>query len=452
MADDRLDSTALLTDWLAQGCKPPSAWRIGTEHEKIGFDKTSLAPLPYDGAGGIKAMLEGLQQFGWQGNFENGQIIGLTRPPKQGGGSVTLEPGGQLELSGAPLETIHQTCREVNTHLQEVRQIGDGLNQGYMGIGFSPLWELADAAQMPKGRYDLMRRYMPSTGRYGLDMMYLSATVQVNLDFASEADMVEKMRIGLALQPLATALFANSPFRAGQPTGNLSERSFAWTDLDPARTGILPFVFEENFGFERYVEYALDVPMYFIIRDGQYIDALGMSFRDFMHGACPALMGEKPTARDWENHLGTLFPEARLKRFIEMRGADSGADGRLCALPALWVGLLYDAPTQKKAVAMISDWTQEERDYLRTHAPVTGLHTPFRDGTMQNLARDMLALADAGLKARGKLDDDGKDESQFLQPLHEVAETGRTPAEILLEKYHGAWGGDMRPLFDALSL
>ncbi len=444
-----------LKSWMADGCKPQAQWRIGTEHEKFGFAKDTLVPLPYDGPSGIRAMLEGLMQYGWQGKYEGDTLVALIRPDDSGGGSVTLEPGGQLELSGAPLQNIHQTCAEVRTHLQEVCAVAEKLGQSYMGIGFSPHWGLADAPQMPKGRYLLMNDYMPTRGARGLEMMYLSATVQVNLDFSSEADMVEKLRIALALQPVATALFANSPFKDGRPTGNLSERSLVWLDTDPDRTGMLPFVFEDGFGFEQYVDYALDVPMYFVIRDGRYINALGMRFRDFMAGKLPALMGEKPTPKDWENHLTTLFPEARVKQFIEMRGGDSGSRKSLCALPAFWVGLLYDPATQKEAAALIADWTREERDTLRQQAPVTGLKTPFRGATVRDVARQVLALADQGLRARNLPDETGdeagKDETQYLDYLQYIVDSGTSPAEDLLAKYHGVWQGDVRHAFSELA-
>ena len=442
-----LESKADLIDWMAAGCKPVQDWRIGTEHEKFGYHTNSLKPLAYDGPDGIRAMLEGLMAYGWQGKYEGETLVALSRPPEAGGGSVTLEPGGQLELSGAPLETIHQTCQEVNGHLKEVQAVAEKLGQSYMGIGFSPQWGLPDAPQMPKGRYRLMTDYMPKQGNRGLEMMYLSATVQVNLDFGSEADMVEKLKISLALQPLATALFANSPFKDGQPTGHLSERSLVWLDTDPARTGMLPFVFEDGFGFEQYVDYALDVPMYFIVRDGHFINALGMSFRDFMRGALPALPGEKPTPQDWEDHLTTLFPEARVKRFIEMRGADSGPWRSLCALPAFWVGLLYDADTQSRVMALVQDWSVAEMQTLRRQAPVTGLATPFRGGTLHDVAVDVLALADNGLQARGKSDGAGADERIFLRPLREIVESGKSPAENLLAQYHDDWDRDIRQIF-----
>lgn len=452
MADHSpIEHKSQLVEWMMTGCKPGSDWRIGTEHEKFGFHSDTLAPLEYEGDFGIRAMLEGLQAFDWQPVYEGDKVIALTRPPEQGGGSVTLEPGGQLELSGAPLETIHQTCAEVNRHLKEVQSVAEKLGQGYLGVGFSPLWGLEDAPRMPKGRYRLMREYMPKQGQRGLDMMFLSSTVQVNLDFGSEADMVEKLRIGLALQPLATALFANSPFKENAITGNLSERSVTWLTLDPKRTGMLPLAFQQGFGFEDYVEYALDVPMYFIVRDGGFINALGMSFRDFLKGELPALPGELPTEKDWEDHLTTLFPEARVKRFIEMRGADSGPWNRICALPAFWVGLLYDADTQKKAYQLIADWTEAERDAMRAAAPVTGLATPFRGGTLRDLAEQVLELAEAGLRARNKSDGAGGDETIFLRPLKDVVATGKTPAEILVEKYETDWGRDVRPIFTELA-
>lgn len=440
-----------LKDWMAAGCKPREAWRIGTEHEKFGYRNADLSPLPYDGADGIHAMLSGLMQFGWQGKFEGDTLVGLVRSEEAGGGSVTLEPAGQLELSGAPLENIHQTCAEVSRHLKEVQAVAEKLGQSYMGIGYSPLWGLDEAPQMPKGRYQLMNQYMPKQGGRGLEMMYLTSTVQVNLDFGSEADMVEKLRIALALQPLATGLFANSPFKNGQPTGHVSERSLIWLDTDGARTGMLPQAFEEGFGFEQYVDYALDVPMYFVMRDGKFIDALGMSFRDFMAGNLPALPGEKPTASDWEDHLTTLFPEARVKRFIEMRGADSGPWSSLCALPALWVGLLYDASTQTQVADLIANWTQAERDQLRVQSPLLGLQTPFRSGTLLDVAREVLQLAEQGLKNRARSDGAGGDETQFLAYLQKVVADGQSPAEALVKKFHEEWNGDVREAYKDLA-
>ncbi len=447
-----LENAQDLKDWMVAGCKPREAWRIGTEHEKFGYRKADLTPLPYDGPDGIKAMLEGLMAYGWDGKYEGDTLVGLARSAAAGGGSVTLEPAGQLELSGAPLENIHQTCAEIGAHMKEVHAVAEKLGQAYFGIGYTPFWNFDSAPRMPKGRYRLMTDYMPKQGGRGVEMMYLTATVQVNLDFGSEADMVEKLRIALALQPLATALFANSPFIDGKPTGHMSERSLVWTDTDPKRTGMLPFAFDEGFGFEQYVDYALDVPMYFVVRNGEFINTLGMNFRDFLNGELAALPGEKPTAQDWENHLTVLFPEARVKRFIEMRGADSGPWSSLCALPAFWVGLLYDADTQSRLAAYIADWTQEERAALRAAAPLTGLETPFRGGTLLDMARDILPMAKQGLENRRYTDGTGNDERLFLDYLERIVADGKSNAQRLLDSYHNEWGGDINKAYAALTL
>jgi len=363
------------------------------------------------------------------------------------GGSVTLEPGGQFELSGAPVKTLHETCSEVHEHLDQVRTVAEPLGVGMLGMGFQPKWRREEIPWMPKGRYRIMSAYMPKKGRLGLDMMLRTCTIQVNLDFASEADMVRKFRVGLALQPLVTALFANSPFTDGEPNGFSSYRSHIWTDTDPDRCGILPFVFENGMGFERYVEHVLDVPMYFVYRTGEYIDASGQSFRDFLDGKLPALPGEVPTITDWDDHLTTLFPEVRLKRFLEMRGADGGPWRSLCALPALWVGILYHQATLDAAWDWVKDWTIEEHAHLRAEVPRTGLQTRFRSGTVQTLAQEMLALSAAGLKGRAEEDWSGQDERQFLTALGAIAESGRTPAEDKLALFHSRWEGRVDPIF-----
>ena len=431
-----ITSKRQLVDYLAAGSKARQDWRIGTEHEKFGFTWDDLRPLPYDGPRGIRALLEGLaRDFGWTPISENAGPIALSKEHC----NITLEPGGQFELSGAPLETIHQTCGEVHRHLSEVKHVAEPLGIGMLGMGFTPRWRREDIPWMPKDRYKIMRDYMPKKGSLGLDMMLRTCTVQVNLDFENEADMVEKFRVSLALQPVATALFANSPFTEGKPNGFLSYRSHVWTDTDPDRCGILPFVFEPGMGFERYVDHVLDVPMYFVYRDGRYIDCAGQSFRDFMAGRLPALPGELPTTSDWQDHLTTLFPEVRLKRFLEMRGADGGPWWRLCALPALWVGLLYDKDAQSAAWELVQDWTHEEHDLLRAEVPRRALQAPFRGGTVQDLARRVLAIADAGLKRRAKDLMYVADESHFLAPLLEIAESGQTPAERTLEAFHTRW-------------
>jgi glutamate--cysteine ligase len=382
---------------LSDGCKPREKWRIGTEHEKFGFDLKTLAPLPYEGKPGVRAMLEGLQRFGWEPINEGPNIIGL----KQGGAAISLEPGGQLELSGAPLRSLHETCTETNEHLEQVKTIATEIGAGYLGLGFHPSARIEDVPVMPKGRYGIMKRYMPRVGGLGLEMMFRTCTIQVNLDFSSEADMVKKFRVGLALQPIATAMFAASPLREGKPNGFLSYRSHIWTDVDNDRSGMLPWVFEDGMSFERYVDYALDVPMYFVYRDGKYHDVAGKSFRDFMARKLPGLEHVEPTMADWADHLTTIFPEVRLKKFLEMRGADGGLWRRICALPALWVGIYYDQSSLDAAWDMVKDWTAEERSAMREAVPKLGLKTPFRNTTVQALARHMLTISKAGLRLRG---------------------------------------------------
>ena len=441
-----VESKADLVAYLEAGCKPRDAWRIGTEHEKFGYCRDTLRPLPYDGPRSIRAMLEGMRdRFGWQPVFEGDHIIGLEKD----GANISLEPGGQFELSGAPLENIHQTCDEVNQHLREVQEVADTIGVGFIGLGAAPIWRHADMPMMPKGRYRLMTGYMDRVGTHGTQMMYRTCTVQVNLDFGAEADMVQKLRVALALQPVATALFANSPFFEGVPNGHKSWRARIWRDLDPARTGMLPFVFEDGFGFERWVDYALDVPMYFVYRGGRYVDALGQSFRDFLDGRLPALPGERPTLSDWADHLTTIFPEARLKRFIEMRGADGGPWRRLCALPALWVGLTYDQGALDAAWDLARDWDAETREGLRIAASVEGLQAEVGGVRMHDLAREVVAIAEAGLKARAREGAGGllPDETHFLNALKESLESGQTPADELLERYHGDWQGDLTRIY-----
>ncbi len=433
-----------LVEYLESGCKPREAWRIGTEHEKFGYTLDDLRPLPYGGERGVKAMLEGLVELGWHPIFEGDNVIALSDAT---GAAISLEPGGQLELSGAQLETVHETCAEVGRHLHQVKQVAGRLGIGFLGVGFQPKWGRDDISWMPKGRYAIMRRYMPEVGGKGLDMMLRTCTVQVNLDFASEADMVKKLRVSLALQPVATALFASSPFKDGKPTGMLSARADVWTDTDPNRTGTLPFAFEDGMGFERYVDWMLDVPMYFVYRDGKYIDAAGQSFRDFMAGRLPALPGQVPNMGDWVDHLSTAFPEVRLKKYLEMRGADGGPWCRLCALPALWTGLLYDDGALDGAWQLVKDWTPDERETLRRDVNRQGLAATIRGRTMRNLALDVLDLAAGGLKRRRRLSPFGRDEVIFLDTLQATAVSGRTPAEEMLDAYHGRWGGSVDPVF-----
>ena len=439
-----------LAEYISSGEKPREDWRIGTEHEKFGYRKSDLKPLPYDGPASIKAMLEGIgQRFGWDPVLEGGNIIGL----QKNGANVSLEPGGQLELSGAPVETIHQTCDEVNAHLAEVKSVADDMGAGFIGLGAAPIWHQDEMPMMPKGRYRLMTDYMDSVGTLGKQMMYRTCTVQVNLDFASEADMVQKLRVALALQPVATALFANSPFLDGKPNGMKSWRAHIWQNLDEARTGMLPFVFQDGFGYEAWVNYVLDVPMYFVYRDGKYINALGQSFRDFLKGQLPALPGEVPTLSDWADHMTTVFPEARVKKFIEMRGADGGPWRRLCALPALWVGLIYDQSALDAATDLIKGWTAEQREGLRRAAGKDALQGEYDGLKLHDIAREVLDIAEAGLKARAKPGAGGlvPDETHFLNALKESVATGRVPADELLAKYHGEWQGDLGKIYSEYS-
>jgi len=441
----QVESRSELVEYLESGCKPESNWKLGTEHEKFGYTLDDLAPLPYEGERSIHAILTGLaEHYAWQPVMEAGLPIALLDDT---GASITLEPGGQLELSGALLDNIHQTCTEVNTHLRQVRSVSEPLGIAFLGMGFQPRSRREDMQWMPKARYRIMRKYMQKVGTMGLDMMTRTCTVQVNLDFGSEADMVHKFRTALALQPIATALFANSPFTDGKPNGYVSYRSRVWEDTDPDRTGMLPFVFEAGMGFERYTDYMLDVPMYFVYRDGEYIDAAGQSFRDFLVGKLPALPGEYPTLKDWEDHLTTAFPEVRLKRYLEMRGADGGPWGRLCALPALWAGLLYHQPSLDAAWDIAGGWSMEERIRLRSEVPRLGLSAEVRGRSVQDIAKELIDLAGQGLTARARLNAAGDNETGFLAPLQEVADTGVTPAERKLALYHGAWNGSVDPAF-----
>jgi glutamate--cysteine ligase len=440
---DQITDKRQLVAYLEAGSKPAADWRIGTEHEKFVYRTDDLTPAPYDGPRGIGKLLDGMRRFGWEPVEEAGHVIALSK----GACAITLEPGGQFELSGAPLHTIHQTCDEVHEHLDQVKAVNAELGLAMAGLGFQPKWRRDEIPWMPKGRYKIMRAYMPKKGKLGLDMMLRTCTVQVNLDFASEADMVKKFRVSLALQPIATALFANSPLTEGKPNGFLSYRSHIWTDTDPDRCGVLPFVFEPGMGFERYVDYLLDVPMYFVYRNGSYLDAAGQSFRDFLKGRLPALPGEVPDMGDWIDHLTTVFPEVRLKRFLEMRGADGGPWRRLCALPALWVGLLYDQGALDAAWDLVKDWTPADHVALRLAVPRTALKTNFRGRSLQELAKRVVDIARAGLQARGCKDRWGENESHFIDTLTRIADSGLTPAEELLESYDKRWNRSVDPVF-----
>lgn len=452
MARDVVDETPIenkneLVDWIAEGCKPESVFRIGTEHEKFGYRLGTNRPIPYGGPDGIEALLRAMEKLlDWEAITDDGRIIGLTA--KSGGGAISIEPGGQFELSGAPLKSVHETCREANSHLTHVQQCAKPLGIGFLGIGASPIWSFDETPKMPKSRYEIMSNYMPKVGTRGLDMMHRTCTIQVNLDFSSEADMIKKMRVSLALQPLATAMFASSPFLDNKPTGRISERSEIWKDTDNNRAGMLPFTFDKGFGFESYVDYALDVPMYFLKRGDTYHDVTGVTFRKFLDGELKdRVPNGYPMMGDWVNHVGTIFPEVRLKRFLEMRGADGGPWRGICALPAFWVGLLYDHQSLDSAYEMISDWTVEEMQTLRDDVPVQGLNAKFKGGDVLEMSKEVVALSRAGLFRREVLSDTGLDETHYLEPIQEVLATGKTFADKMLDKYHNEWNGDLSNVF-----
>lgn len=437
-----------LISYVASGCKPTTEWVIGTEHEKFGYNLSDYRPLPYDGPSGIQAMLEGLRRFDWLPKYEDSNIIALT---KEDGSSISLEPGGQFELSGAPLPNLHRVCDEVHTHLDQVGDVAKELGVGFLGVGFQPKWARTDIDWMPKGRYEIMKKYMPTKGDLGLDMMKRTCTVQVNLDYSSETDMVRKLRVALALQPVSVALFANSPFLEGKPSGYLSYRSHVWTRTDPDRCGLLPFAFEEGMGFERYVDYALDVPMYFIVREGRYIDVAGCSFRDFLDGNLPGFAGFRPTLQDWEDHMTTIFPEVRLKQYMEVRGADGGPWGRLCALPAFWVGILYDEIALSEAEDLCQKWSYDEIAEAHVNVAREGFSANLAGRSILEIAGTILNISEGGLERRGVAGNFDSDERCYLSALHELVKLGRTPAEELLQAYEARWNKNIDPLFNEYS-
>jgi glutamate--cysteine ligase len=453
MARDTTDQTPIasigeLTDYLAEGCRPESDFRIGTEHEKFAFFIEGHGPVPYSGKASISSLLNGMKEkLGWDAIIDGDHIIGLAEP--HGNGAISIEPGGQFELSGAPLENLHETCKESNLHLSTLRSIAEPLGIRFLGLGGSPKWTFDETPRMPKSRYEIMTRYMPKVGSHGLDMMYRTATIQVNLDFASEEDMRRKMQVSLKLQSIATALFAASPFTDGKPNGYLSWRGEIWRDTDNARAGLLPFAFKPEFGFKDYVEWAIDAPMYFVVRDGKYHDCTHVTFRQFMNGALKGEIDDwQPNMGDWANHLSTLFPDVRLKRFLEMRGADGGPWRRICALPALWVGLLYDAQALDAAEALTRDWSYDEVNALRDAVPKQALSAEFRGMRLIDVAREVVQISRNGLKNRARINSDGYDESIFLGPVEEVLARQSTLAEDMLAQYTGRWQGDIDEAFE----
>ncbi|HUH77133.1 MAG TPA: glutamate--cysteine ligase [Devosia sp.] len=441
-----IESRADLIEAMSRGSKPASEWRIGTEHEKHVFHTDPLRPVAYEGPNGIRALLDGVaKETGWEPFYDGDNPIGLRNKAVAGG--ISLEPGGQFELSGAPQDDLHGTASEMAEHMAISKKVAAPLDIHFLGLGVTPLWSVDEICPMPKSRYGIMKPYMEQVGTLGTSMMFRSATIQTNLDFADEADMVRKLRVSVALQPVATALFANSPFVDRRDSGFLSFRSHIWLNTDDDRTGMLPFAFDEGFGFEQYADYALDVPMYFVIRNDQYVNVAGESFRAFLRGELPQLPGEKPTIKDWEDHLSTIFPEVRLKQFLEMRGADMGDEASVTALSAFWTGLLYDETSLEAAYEMIKPWTREQRESQRREVPRLGLMTPHDRSNLYDIAAQAVGIAEAGLVRRDRRNEQGKDETIYLAPLEETIRLAKSPADRWLEKFHGEWDGDLTRIF-----
>jgi glutamate--cysteine ligase len=415
-----------------EACKPRSEWRIGPEMEKFGLIEATRRPLPYLGDKSVLRVLEYLaQNHGWvaEREHEGGPIIALMR----GGASITLEPGAQLELSGDKAENIHQVCAELRAHLREIDPVSKTMGVRWLGVGFHPLARREDFEWVPKQRYGVMREYLPTRGGHALDMMLRTCTVQVNLDYASEADAMRKMRVALALAPATTAMFANSPWKEGRPHGGVTYRGRVWLDVDPDRTGLCPALWKRGSRFEDYVEWALDVPMFLIKRGGHAIANTGQPFRSFLKSG---FEGHSATMEDWKTHLNTIFPEVRLKKTIEVRGADVQSTDLACALPALWTGILYDDRALAEAEALVEGWTHDEVADLRTRAWRDGLRATFRGGSLIGIAQRMVAIADGGLERRGVVDAScGKDERVHLARLRKLVGEGRCPADALLDRF-----------------
>ncbi|HBX87346.1 MAG TPA: glutamate--cysteine ligase [Marinilabiliaceae bacterium] len=428
-----------LSDWFRAGIKPEKDWGIGTEHEQFLLKAGDLTRLRYNSRPGIREILSEGAENGWLPIIEKGNIIALQKD----GASITIEPAGQFELSGSKLETVHETYKETIEYTQKLEEMAAGMGFVRLPIGFDPFWRREDLDWMPKERYSYMRAWMPGKGNLGLDMMSRTSSIQVNLDFSSEADMVRKMQVAQAFQPVITALFANSPFTERQPNGYLSYRSHVWDDTDPDRCGFLPFIFDDDFGFERYTQYLLDVPLYFIFRDGVYYPADGMTFRDFMKGKHHF----QPRMADWETHVTTVFPDVRLKRYIELRGADSGSPAMIVALAAFWVGLLYDTQALDAAHSLALHLGIDTIKGLRAEVPVKGLKAESNSVVLHELAAKLLSFAQDGLTRRA-LKCSIEPEQKYLEPLNEIVSTGITSAEKWLNLYNNKWNRDISKLIE----
>lgn len=448
-----------LTGWFSAAEKPRARFRVGTEHEKFGFLQTpspsddARPPLPYDGPRGIESILNAIADDpvdaaahgAWTPATDNGRTIALFR----GDASITLEPGGQFELSGAPFSSLHDTQREVDEHVALLQRHCRPRGVGFVGLGFHPTATWDEMPLVPKGRYAVMARYMPTVGKRGLDMMKRTATVQANYDWLNERDMVASYQTALVVAPLVAALFANAPFVQGRPSGALSERQRVWSDTDPHRAGFPPAILADDFSYERYVQWALDVPMYFVRRDGLHHDVAGASFRAFMsEGLVIDGQRVRATLRDFADHLTTVFPEVRLKRVLEVRSADVGPPSRLVALPAIYKGILYDDTARDRARALMEGVTSAELWSLRADVAVRGFAATFRGESILHRCRALVEEAHAGLARLAVKNAAGDDESIYLRSLHDVVASGRTFAEHLLQRYETVWGRSLAPLWD----
>ena len=429
----------LLVKIFSEGCKEKIKWKIGTEHEKFGFKKKSLEPINFQDIQQIFLKLS--NKYNWEKVFEDSNLIAL----KKNNASITLEPGGQIELSGAPMKNLFETCKEVNQHQSELDDICKSMEIDFLGMGLLPKWKLNKIKLMPKKRYKIMSEYMPQVGSKGLDMMFRTATIQANYDFSSESDMVKKMRVSQSLQPIIIALYANSPFVDGKITNYKSFRSFIWTKTDKKRCGILPFIYDNSFSFERYVDYLLDIPMYFIIRDNEYINMTKYTFRNFLEKK--VLKKIEPNLEDWKIHLTTVFPEVRLKTFIELRGADGGPWSRVCALPAFWTGILYDKKNLNEIWTKISHWDYSGIVNFYENVRRDGLNTFTPDGEkLSDFTKTILNQSGEGLVRRNIKTDRGN-ESIFLEPLKKILESGKSPAEMWKKLFFSEWKNDIDMLY-----
>jgi len=438
-----------LIGYFFDGVKSKNNLKIGVEHEKFILNKESLKPISYYENNGIKNILEKLTTLGWEPLYDDNKntIIAV----KKGKQAITLEPGGQIELSGAPLDNIHETCEETTNHLKELKKLGNEFNFILLGIGVEPNLKLDDFPWMPKQRYKIMRKYMEQVGTLGHHMMKRTCTNQVNIDYSSEEDMINKIRLILNLESIATAIFSNSPFDQGNVSKYRSLRSHFWHHTDPNRTGLLPFVFDKDFNFEKYTDYALNIPMYFIRREHKYINMTQYTFKDYLEGKCTKVNYEA-TLDDWEDHLTTLFPQVRLKHYLEIRSMDACNWDLICSQPAFWIGILYDDEILDKIKQITEDWKGEDRQYLNKRVPEDGLKTEFKKRKLIDFAQEFFELSKKGLSKRNQLSKNGEfDESIHMKDLENNLTDGCSPADCLITKFNTTWEKSVLPIYKELA-